>query len=60
MTDQDGAFAMACPVPRDQVFTVLVLAKSFVELVGEDVLSTRNVPDRFEPWGGKIFLQKAD
>lgn len=60
VSDQDGAFTMPCPVPRDQVYTVLVLAKSFVELVGDGVLSTRNVPDRFEPWGGKIFLQKAD
>lgn len=60
LSDQDGAFNLPCPVPRDQRFTVLVLAKGFVELSADDVLNTGNAPDRFEPWGGKIFLQRAE
>jgi S1-C subfamily serine protease len=60
ISDQDGAYAMPCPVPRDQVFTVVVTAKHYVELSGDDVLSTSKAPDRFEPWGGKIFLQRAE
>jgi S1-C subfamily serine protease len=60
ISDQDGAFYMPCPIPRDQVFTVIVTAKHFVELSGDAVLSTSKAPDRFEPWGGKIFLQRAE
>jgi S1-C subfamily serine protease len=60
MSDHDGAFVLPCPVPRNQRFTVLVLAKGFVELSADDVLNTSNAPDRFEPWGGKIFLQRAE
>jgi len=60
ITDQDGTFAMPCPVPRNQTFTVVVLARGFVELSGDDVLSTSKAPDRFEPWGGKVYLQRAE
>jgi S1-C subfamily serine protease len=60
ITDQDGGFNMPCPVPRNQTFTVLVLAKGFVELSGDDVLNTSKAPDRFEPWGGKVYLQRSD
>lgn len=60
ISDQDGSFNMPCPVPRNQTFTVLVLAKGFVELSGDDVLNTSKAPDRFEPWGGKVYLQRSD
>lgn len=60
ITNQDGDFYFPCPVPRDQSFTVVVLAKGFVELSSDDVLNTSNVPERFSPWGGKIFLQRTE
>src|SRR5439155_13970009 len=50
ISDQNGAYYMPCPIPRDQSFTVLVTARHFVELSGDDVLSTSKAPDRFEPW----------
>jgi S1-C subfamily serine protease len=59
LSDHEGAFKVPCPVPRDTKFSVLVLAKGFVELSADEVLSTHGVPDAFEPWGGKIFLQRA-
>ena len=60
ISDQDGDFHLPCPVPRDAKLTVLVLAKGFVELSADDVLNTSNAPDRFVPWGGKIYLQRAE
>ena len=60
VSDQDGAYALPCPLPRDQRFSVLVVAKGFVELSADDVLNTSNAPDRFEPWNGKVFLQRAE
>jgi S1-C subfamily serine protease len=60
ISDQDGSFNLPCPLPRDEVFTVVVLAKGFVELAGDGVLSTSKAPDRYEPWGGKVFLQRSE
>jgi len=60
ISDQGGSFTMPCPIGRNQIFTVLVLARGYIELNGDDVLSTSKVPDKFEPWGGKIYLQRAD
>jgi S1-C subfamily serine protease len=60
LSNQDGAFQLLCPVPRDAKMTVVVLAKGFVELSADDVLVTQGVPDAFEPWGGKVFLQRAE
>jgi S1-C subfamily serine protease len=60
ISDQDGDFHLPCPVPRDARLTVVVLAKGFVELAADDVLDTRGAPDRFIPWGGKIYLQRAE
>jgi S1-C subfamily serine protease len=60
ISDQDGEFHLPCPIPRDTKFSVLVLAKGFVELSANDVLDTSNAPDRFVPWGGKIYLQRAE
>jgi Trypsin-like peptidase domain len=60
ISDQDGSFNMPCPIPRNQSFTVVVLAKGFVELSGDDVLNTAKAPERFEPWGGKVYLQRLE
>jgi S1-C subfamily serine protease len=60
ISDQNGSFNMPCPIPRNQTFTVVVLAKGFVELSGDDVLNTAKTPDRFEPWGGKVYLQRLE
>lgn len=60
ISDQDGSFNLPCPLPRNQTFTVVVLAKGFVELSGDDVLNTAKAPDRFEPWGGKVYLQRVE
>jgi hypothetical protein len=60
LTNHEGQFRLPCPVPRDSKFTVLVLAKGFVELSADEVLSTHGVPESFEPWGGKVFLQRAE
>jgi hypothetical protein len=60
ISDQDGSFNMPCPIPRNQTFTVVVLAKGFAELSGDDVLNTAKAPDRFEPWGGKVYLQRLE
>ncbi len=57
-TDHEGAFRTTCPLPRDQVFTVVVLAKGFIELSADGVLNTTGAPDEFSPWGGKIYLQR--
>jgi S1-C subfamily serine protease len=59
ISNEEGEFFLPCPVPRDQMFTVVVLAKGFVELSADEVLNTANAPDRFVPWGGKVFLQRA-
>ena len=60
ISDQDGGFNMPCPIARNQTFTVVVLAKGYVELSGDDVLNTSKAPDRFEPWGGKVYLQRVE
>jgi S1-C subfamily serine protease len=60
ITDQEGGFSTPCPVARDQVFTVVVLAKGYLELSGDDVLSTSKAPNKFEPWGGRVYLQRAE
>jgi S1-C subfamily serine protease len=60
ISDQDGRFVMPCPIPADQLYTVVVTAKHFVELAGDGVLSTSKAPPHFEPWGGKVFLQRAE
>lgn len=58
VSDADGRWTAPCPIPRDKSFTVIVVAPAFVELYGDDVLSTAGAPDRFEPWGGIIRLQR--
>jgi S1-C subfamily serine protease len=58
LTDHEGGFRTACPLPRDQTFTVVVLAKGFIELSSDGILNTRGAPDEFSPWGGKIYLQR--
>ena len=58
VTSQDGLYTLACPIPRDQKFTVIVKAKGFQELAQDDVLSTIDAPSLFEPWDGKILLQR--
>jgi S1-C subfamily serine protease len=60
VSNEEGAFFLPCPVPRGQMFTVVVLAKGFVELAADDILDTTDTPDRFEPWGGRIFLQRTE
>jgi S1-C subfamily serine protease len=60
ISDHDGDFHLPCPVPRDLRLTVIVLAKGFVELSADGVLDTTGAPDRFVPWGGKIYLQRAE
>jgi S1-C subfamily serine protease len=58
VTAQDGRYTLSCPLPRDKKFTVIVKAKGYLELSKDDVLSTEGVPDLFEPWDGKILLQR--
>ncbi|HKA88400.1 MAG TPA: serine protease [Haliangiales bacterium] len=58
LTDHEGAFRTTCPLPRDQSFTVVVLAKGFIELSADGILNTTGAPDEFTPWGGKIYLQR--
>ena len=58
VTAQDGRYTLSCPLPRDKKYTVIVKAKGYLELSKDDVLSTEGVPDLFEPWDGKILLQR--
>jgi S1-C subfamily serine protease len=58
ITNEAGDFTTVCPIARDKTYSVLVVAKGFVELAGDDVLDTSKAPDRFMPWGGKIKLQR--
>lgn len=58
VTNHTGEFVTVCPIPRDTVYTVIVLAKGFRELAGNDVLDTTRAPDRFAPWNGVIRLQR--
>jgi S1-C subfamily serine protease len=58
ISNEAGDFTAVCPIARDKTFTVLVVAKGFVELSGDNVLDTARAPDRFAPWGGKIRLQR--
>ncbi len=60
LSDQDGRFHLPCPIPADQKFTVVVLARGFVELSSDDVLDTHGAPETYEPWNGKIFLQRVE
>lgn len=60
ITNEDGDFFLPCPVPKGKSFTVLVLAKGFVELAADDVLNTVDAPEHYVPWGGKIFLQRTE
>jgi hypothetical protein len=59
VTDQNGRYFMPCPIPSDQAFTVMVLAKGFMELAADGVLDTHGAPEAFEPWNGKVFLQRS-
>jgi S1-C subfamily serine protease len=58
LSDHEGGFRTTCPLPRDQVLTVVVLAKGFIELSADGILNTAGAPDEFSPWGGKIYLQR--
>jgi len=51
-TNSQGQFQLENPVPRNQKFSVIVIADGFEPLYEDGVLSTEgNVPDRFDPWG---------
>jgi S1-C subfamily serine protease len=58
VSDQDGSFAMPCPVPKQKRYSVIVVAKGFRELSADEILDTAGAPDRFPAWGGKILLQR--
>ena len=51
-TNSQGQFQLESPVPRDQKFSVIVVADGFEPLYEDNVLNTEgNVPDRYDPWG---------
>ncbi len=51
-TNSQGQFQLENPVPRDQRFSVIVIADGFEPLYEDGVLKTDgNVPDRYDPWG---------
>jgi hypothetical protein len=51
-TTAQGQFRLENPVPRNQRFSVIVLADDFEPLYEDNVLSTEgNVPDLYDPWG---------
>lgn len=51
-TTAQGQFRLENPVPRNQRFSVIVLADNFEPLYEDNVLSTEgNVPDLYDPWG---------
>jgi hypothetical protein len=58
VTDEDGHWAAPCPIWKNKKHTVVVVADGFYELAADDVLDTKGAPDRFQPWGGIIRLQR--
>jgi S1-C subfamily serine protease len=51
-SNSQGQFQLEGPVPRDQKFSVIVIADGFEPLYEDNVLTTEgNVPDRYDPWG---------
>lgn len=58
-TDANGRFQTATPVPRGQVYSVIVIAEGYEPLVEDGVLKIDNqASDPFDPWG-TITLKRS-
>jgi hypothetical protein len=51
-SNSQGQFQLEGSIPRDQKYSVIVIADGFEPLYEDNVLTTEgNVPDRYDPWG---------
>jgi S1-C subfamily serine protease len=58
VTDGEGRWQLPCPLAPGRVYGAMILATGYVELSSDEALSTDGLPTRYEPWGGKVALQR--